>query len=285
MLKLDRAQPATAPARQVAGRAVDSDLKSPLYHQIFVILRAKIYSGELAPGAFLPSEHEVSQQFGVSRITAKRALNDLAEAGLAIRERGRGTRVAAMPPPPEIRASVEGWLENMSVMGRTTRAEVLEFGYRPANGEVAKALDIAEGTEVQRAVRVRWHGEKTVSYLTTHIPGQVGRLFSERDLARDPLLNILERNGVEVSRARQIITATIADATVAGALGVPVGAPLLEVRRVVHDQNDRPVEYIRALYRPDQYHYEVVLTRVHENGANSWTQTTAYQSKANETTL
>ena len=262
---------------------LDPQLGSPLYHQIFVILRNKIHSGEVQPGAFLPSEHDIAAEFGVSRITAKRALNELAGAGLVVRERGRGTKVSDMPPRPQIKASVEGWLENLSVMGRRTRAQVLDLSYVPAPADVAKALYVEPDTMVQRATRVRWLGDETLSYLVTHMPEEVGRLFTEEDLSSEPLLDILERNGVVVSSARQIISATVADATVAGALGIHIGAPLLEVRRVVCDQADRPVEYIRVLYRPEHYHYEVVLTRVHGEEANCWSPVTTPDTTAEKT--
>jgi len=274
---LDRAQgirhdtPGTLGPRRVSTLAqIGHDLKSPLYHQICVVLKSKIQSGELALGAFLPSENEIASEFSVSRITAKRALNELAHAGLVVREQGRGTRVISRPPPPRIKASVEGWLENMSEMGHATKAEVLEFGYLAATTDVAEALSIAEGDIVQRAVRVRSHNGERFSYLTTHIPKVIGESFAAEDMEKLPLLSLLERDGVKASSARQIITATVADTTVAAALGVDVGAPLLEVRRVVFDQDGRGVEYIQALYRPDRYHYEVLLTRVSSDGANSW---------------
>lgn len=251
-----------------------ADLRSPLYHQIFVVLKSKIQSGELALGAYLPSEHRIASDYAVSRITAKRALNELAQAGLVVRERGRGTRVISRPPPPTITASVEGWLENLSAMGNTTKAHVLEFDYRPASTEVAGALSIGESEIVQRAVRVRSYNGEPFSYLVTHIPEDVGRTFDASDMERLPLLKLLERNGVAASSARQTISATLADTTVAAALGVDVGSPLLEVRRVVFDQAGRGVEYIKALYRPDRYHYEVLLTRVSSNGANSWSPVT-----------
>lgn len=252
-----------------AGR-LDPALKSPLYHQIYVVLRNKIQSGEYPPGAMLPGEHDIANDFRVSRITAKRALNELAGEGLVVRSRGRGTRVAQKPPPPQIQASVESWLENASVMGRSTRAQLLDFAYVPAGAEVSKALALEAGAVVQRSVRVRWQGEETFSYLITYVPEDIGRSFTDTELSSLPLLTLLERDGVTISDARQIITATIADADVAAALRIHIGAPLLEVRRVVRDQTGRPVEYLRVLYRPDQYHYEIVLSRVQGDGANSW---------------
>ena len=90
--------------------AVDDRLPTPLYHQIYLILRDKIAGGAYRGGDLLPSEEGTARQFGVSRITAKRALNELADAGYVVRERGRGTRVVDDRPAPPVRANVEGLL-------------------------------------------------------------------------------------------------------------------------------------------------------------------------------
>ncbi len=243
----------------------------PLYHQIFLILRNRIYGGELSAGDLVPGEQDLSAEFGVSRITAKRALNELADAGLVVRERGRGTRVIKRPPAPAVTASIEGWLENISLMGLSTEARVLEFDYVAAGEDIAHALEIEPGTEVQRAVRVRSLDGEPMSYLVTYVPADIGRHYGRSDLNLRPLLHLLERAGVDVASARQTISASIADADVAGALSIHAGAPLIEVRRVVADGNERPVEYIRVLYRPDLYRFEMSMRRVQEQGGPRWT--------------
>src|SRR5262245_35798965 len=86
-----------ATADQLNPMSVDTASPTPLYHQIYAQLRDAILSGGFANQRFLPSEQEISHQLGVSRITAKRALDELAAAGLVIREQGRGTRVNATP--------------------------------------------------------------------------------------------------------------------------------------------------------------------------------------------
>jgi GntR family transcriptional regulator len=250
---------------------LDSNARVPLYHQIFLILRNRVYGGMLAPGDLMPSEQEVCAEFGVSRITARRALNELAEAGLVVRERGRGTRVVKRPPAPAVSASIEGWLENMSLMGISTEARVLEFGYMPANDEIAAALDIAPGTEVQRAERVRILRGEPMSFLVTYVPAGIGRQYDREELNSRPLLQLLERAGVEVASARQTISATLADDFVASVLDVRPGTALIEVRRVVRDADDVPVEYIRVLYRPDLYRYEMTMRRVRSDGGMAWT--------------
>lgn len=252
------------------GARLDSDARVPLYHQIFVLLRNRIYSGEISAGELIPGEQELCAEFGVSRITAKRALNELANAGLAVRERGKGTRVVKSPPPPSVTASIEGWLENISLMGLVTEARVLEFGYVAANEDIAHALEVDHGVEVQRAVRVRLLDGKPMSYLVTYVPSGIGRQFDHGDLNTRPLIHLLERAGVDVASARQTISATVADAQVSTALGVHAGAPLIEVRRIVRDASGVPVEYIRVLYRPDVYRIEMSMQRVREKEGMRW---------------
>lgn len=247
----------------------------PLYHQIFLIIRNRIYAGNLAAGDRVPGEQDLCDEFGVSRITAKRALNELADAGLVIRERGRGTRVIQRPAVPAVTSSIEGWLENISLMSHSTKAQVLEFGYAAALDDIAAALELAPGSEVQRAVRIRRLDGQPMSYLVTYVPAEIGRHYTRTDLNSTPLLKLLEKAGVAVASARQSISATIADADIADALECPAGSPLIEVRRIVRDHNDRPVEYIRVLYRPDLYRFEMSMSRTTGDGGAHWTTTEA----------
>ena len=85
------------------------------------------------------------------------------------------------------------------------------------------------------------------------------------------MLSLLERGGIQVDAANQLISATLADAEVAGHLGVEAGSALLKINRIVRDRDGRPVEYITALYRPDQYQYRMVLSRVQGETHNTWT--------------
>ena len=119
---------------------VDERLPMPLYHQVYLILRNKILTGEYGFGALLPSEQETSETFGVSRITAKRALNDLAGDGLVLRERGRGTKVVFHAPTPPVKANVEGLLENLLAMGLETEVSLLAFEYVRPTDVVSRTL-------------------------------------------------------------------------------------------------------------------------------------------------
>ena len=253
-----------------AAARVDTRLPTPLYHQVYLVLRDKILSGAYPFDSLLPSEQETSGTFGVSRITAKRALNELAGADFVVRERGRGTRVVYRAVTPPVQANVEGLLENLLAMGLKTKVELLAFEYVDADVEVARVLQCDGGCTVQRAVRVRSLEGEPFSYLTTYVPDDIGQSYSRADLAAQPLLTLLERSGIIVTRAEQMITATLADAEVSAALDVELGAPLISIHRVVYDQNERPIEFITALYRPDRYQYRMMLSRVGDESTRSW---------------
>jgi len=253
--------------------AVDSRLPTPLYHQIYVLLREQILGGIYADNQLVPTEQELTRRFGVSRITAKRALDELASEGLVVRRRGKGTTVASRVAVPAVSANISGLLENLLMMGLKTKVEIVDFAYVPAPDDVARALDISTGEEVQRAVRVRSLDGAPLSFTTSYVPAALGRTYGRKDLATKPLLELLERAGVLIGSADQSIGAVLADSLVAPRLGVRVGSALLSVTRTVHDQHGQPVEYIAILYRPDRYQYRMKLARVQGPAAKLWSTT------------
>ncbi len=261
-------------ARRIA-TAVDEHLPMPLYHQIFLILRGQILDGKLTSGMQVPGEEDLARQFNVSRITARRALAELAAEGLVTRGRGRGTHVTHRNEPPPVRGAVEGLLENLVAMGLKTQVALIEFGFEPAAPDVAAALQVKPGEEVQRAVRVRSLDVGPFSHLTTYVPADIGRKFGRKELEKEPLLALLERSGVVIGGADQTIAATLADARVAPLLKTVVGAPLVRIGRVVHDSDGRPVEYIIGLYRPDRYQFRMSLDRVRGEQSNTWSASVA----------
>jgi GntR family transcriptional regulator len=163
-----------------------------------------------------------------------------------------------------------GLLENIVSMTQNTTVRVLEVGQVGASAEVAQALHIAPGDIVQKAVRVRSTREGPLSHITTWVPGDLASHFGKRELAKKPILVLLEEAGVRVGGARQVITARLADAQVAPHLGVAVGSALLAVRRIIHDEQGRPVQWLHGLYRPDRYQYQMQLSRVGDIDAKVW---------------
>ncbi len=250
-------------------------LPLPKYHQIYLVLREQLHEGLFVGG--LPSELTLTQQFGVARVTVRRALEQLASEGLILREPGRGTRPievrqASVPEPVTgaQRAHLTGLLENLVSMSRHTTVKVLEVENVAASVAVASALQLLPGAVVQKAVRVRSTRQGPLSHITTFVPALVARGMGRRELARKPILVLLEESGVQVGRAEQTISARLADAEVARHLDVAVGSALLAVRRLIYDVDDKPVQWLHGLYRPDRYEYVMQLSRVGSIDAKVW---------------
>ncbi|MEE4118507.1 MAG: GntR family transcriptional regulator [Paracoccaceae bacterium] len=265
-----RGDGAAAGATGAGGPALDPSSPLPLYQQIVAVLTSRIAAGEWEVGARMPGEHDLSEEFGVSRITAKRALDELALAGFVTRERGRGTRLLAPTSAPPMQSSIEGWLDQMAHMQRTTGVRLLGFGPAAAPPSVAEMLGVAPGTRLLRTVRVRSLDDAPLSHLTAWLPEHVAGGITAADLEAVPLLKLIERAGVRVNAARQTVSATLAAPDVAQSLALYAGAPLLEVRRVVSDAEGRPVQYLRALYHPDRYQMAMTMTRIEGDGGMQW---------------
>lgn len=238
------------------------------YHQVYLVLREQLQEGLFAQG--LPAEIALAQQFAVGRVTIRHAMEQLVAEGLIVRIAGRGTfptpaarSVAAQAAGVQARPTrLAGLMENIVSASRATTVKVLDWRTVAAGESVAAALQIEAGSPVRKAVRRRSSREGPLSYITTYMPQSLLAGVSRRALAGKPLLQLLEESGVELGRAQQTISARPADAQVAAELGVAIGTALLAVRRLVYDAQDRPVQWLEGLYRPDRYEYQMEVSRI-----------------------
>lgn len=250
-------------------------LPMPKYHQIYLVLREQLHEGRFEHG--LPGEFALMEEFGVARVTIRRALQQLATEGLIQREPGRGTRPLAnhtrkpeAAAAPGQRAHLSGLLENLVSMGLRTTVRVLSVETVTASSAVAESLQLRAGAPVQKAIRVRSTKAGPLSHITTYVPDSIACKFGRRELAKKPILVLLEESGVKVGRAHQTISAKLADAEVARHLDLAVGSALLAVRRLIYDDQERPIQLLHGLYRPDRYEYEMQLSRVGSIDAKVW---------------
>ncbi|MDR5905759.1 GntR family transcriptional regulator [Franzmannia qiaohouensis] len=253
--------------RQPGGDASDP---WPKHHRVYLVLRQEILEGRYTPEQPLPNEILLTEQFQVSRITIRKAMERLDREGLVVRYRGKGTFPVASNESSPVQASISGVIENLIAMGLKTEVKVLDFGYVAASAEVAQALDVAPGATVQKATRVRSHRGAPFSLLTTYVPEAIGRTFSDQDMASQPLLLLLERGGAKVARAEQAITAKLATPAQASLLDMEPGDALLCIRRTVFDEEGRPIEYIEGFYCPDTYEHQMSLGRETHNNQRVW---------------
>lgn len=223
------------------------------------MLRNRIVAGDYPFGAKIPSEHRLMAEFDASRVTIRRALQELVEDGLVHRRRRRGTIATYRPRVAPVRLSAHGMLEVALRIGMRTGITMKSFGFVPAPAPVAQLLRIENHAPVQHAVRVRTLNGSPFSHVTTYVPEPIGRKMSRADLSRHPMLALFEREGIRIVRAEQKVKAIAADPGTAGDLDVPTGAPLLLMSRVIFDQSDTPIQHLAVLYPPDRYEYRMSL--------------------------
>ncbi|MDR3524268.1 MAG: GntR family transcriptional regulator [Acetobacteraceae bacterium] len=238
--------------------------------RIYLLLRERISSGALAVGDRLPGEPTLAAEFGVSRMTLRRALDRLVQENMLERRAGVGTFVHDRDMPHRLRADLSDVFANLREMGRQSSVRLLNFAYVNPPDTITAALNLPSGSRTQRSERVRMMDGVAFSHLTTHVPEAIGATYSEAELASTPLLGLLERSGVVADRATQTMTATLAGPDVAEALEVEIGAPLLSLTRVVHDRDGQGVEHLHALYRPDRFTFQMELLRTGRLGSRRW---------------
>lgn len=248
------------------------ELGVPLYHQIQHLLRHRIHNGQYPPGTQIPSEHELSGELGVSRVTLREALRELVRENLLVKIQGKGTFVASNPPKRLSPVRYTGFLEELQERVRKLRVTDIEISQVPATADLKKVLLLDDATtEVTSVKRLRLLDDQPFSFTQNYLPTEIGVRIRQKDLHATPLLKILQEDlKIPIVRARETIEAAPADPDTARRLGVPVLYPLLHMTRVMYTTGDKPFELVDIFYRADKYHYSVNLTRVKRNGRWTW---------------
>ncbi len=228
---------------------------APLYAQIAESLLEQIESGELPPGARLPSEREWSEALGVNRMTLRRALRLLGAQGLLVRRRGDGTYVAK-PKIERQAAHLVPFTKGMERRGYLPGARVITLEKRPAETAVAHELRIPVSAPVFFVRRLRLINREPVMLERFTAPAHRFPGLERHDLSNRSLYDVMEKEyGVIVVRARQSLEPVAAAEYEAEVLEVEPGVPLMLERRLGFDQDDEPVEYGEDLYRGDRFRF------------------------------
>jgi len=238
---------------------LDRDAAVPLYHQIFLQLRDEILSGERPYGSSLPTEQELAELFKVSRITARRVLNDLALQHFVERKRRLGTRVTFKSPAKPIEGNIDQAVDSLMALGQGTAVTVIEVSLEKASATVASALHLPPDAKVIRAVRVRCLDDEPLGYVVSYVPEDMVEVITRKALARTPILRLLDEAGHHAEHAQQTIGAMLADTQLAEALNIEPRSALLRITRTVYDAHEVPFLLTFAHYRADRFNIRLDL--------------------------
>ncbi len=224
------------------------------------LIANEVRAGELHPGDKLASEREMSERFNVSRVTIRRALQQLAEAGMVTSQAGRGTFVASGPvgeAPNELMSFSELGLSR----GLKPSAVVLEQGTHPAELEESELFGVAPGAQIFRLRRVRMLDGNPICIDTSTLPLAYAPAVEASDFTHASLYAALDAAGAGPLRAASELQAVAADPEDALHLDVPPGSPLLKMRAVHRDVDETVVLDGVGLYRTDRYRFHATLER------------------------
>jgi GntR family transcriptional regulator len=242
---------------RLPGRAVEAPPLRfvPRYYEIEQALRARI--AELKPDAPLPSDAMLCEEFGVSRMTARNAVQRLVQEGIVYRVPGRGTFVAE-PPVHRQAGNLLSFTEEMRRRGREPSSRVLSREIREPRPSEASHLQLRPDESVIALRRLRVADDEAVAIEEAVFPAaQVALLLESADLEQRSLHDTLVHGGHVPTMGRARLGAEAAGAEDAALLGVPEGSPLLVEKRVIHDQDGRPLELCESRYAGDRYGLDV----------------------------
>ncbi len=242
-------------------RGLDKSSPTPLYFQLYSLLKTLILDGTLHFGSRMPTEEVLANLFQVSRITAKRAMDDLAGEGLLTRSRGKGTHVIYKYSPRPVKAPLVGMLQEIETMARNSLARVIRCNWQEPAQAIRDELGLAPGERVLHLIRVRQRDNRDFGYYTSWTAG-VEMPSKPAIFATTPRLSYFRQNGLEVTHVKQTLSAEAADAEAAKALNVVEGSALLSLTRRSYNktaEGEHMHDYLRVLYNPEHFRYEMDL--------------------------
>ena len=235
--------------------ALDKTSPIPLYYQLVEIINEQIRAGDLAPGDRIMPERQLSERYGISRMTTRQAIGYLVDGGALVVRQGLGTYVAE-PKMARDMLHLLGFTEEMMQRGGVATSRVLEQKTDAPSPSAAARLGLGDGELVTRLVRLRLLNGVPMLLETTLVPHGVAPGLEREDMAKQSLYRVLEqRYGVRLVRAQQTLEAVVANASESELLGVAPGAPLFLLESLTSDERGRPIELVKTVYRGDRFSF------------------------------
>ena len=234
---------------------------SPIYSQISEDLRFKISSGEWAEGEKIPAELELCEIYNVSRITIRKAIDELVRAGYLYRERAKGTFVLTNDHSDEKQhyTMVRSFTKEMEELGKQAKTLYAKVDLISATDKMAKQLSIEKGSKVLQLRRIRGTSEgEAFAYFVTHIP-YIYDFSLDSDDYYDSFYNYLKTFGILINDSREYVEAIAATPELQAVLDIEKGTPILKRVRMTAERDGHFKEISDCYYIGDKYRYYVEL--------------------------
>ncbi|KTT18934.1 hypothetical protein NS331_15095 [Pseudacidovorax intermedius] len=241
---------------------IDGAQPVPLYYQVARDLEKRITSRQLKPGDPLPTELQLCESYGVSRITVRKAMEDLVAKRLVMRQRGLGTFVAEASYANRLVSHV-GSLHDAVAYSDALTFRQLSRETLPASGFVAEALQLPADSQVQKIVRVGCVDADAVSLTDIYVPSDLAARLTKIPTRGNVSISrqLEEQLGEPLVRVEQTVVPVAVTELIAEHMGLKLRSPILQIRRLYTAASGRHVELAVVHYHPQRYTFKIELAR------------------------
>lgn len=240
-------------------RTVSRASRLPLYHQVELDMRRRVEDGQWRAGDRIPSEAELCDHYGASRITIRRAISELASDGLLVRFPGRGTFVRE----PTFTAGPRGltsFTQEMASLGLRATAKIIDIRRQPVPPDAADRLGLTDRDDVVILTRLRAGDGKPMGVQRAYLPGELVPGMEDAELGEGSLYTFLaDVYGVQPAEAEEVFKVGPIRGADAELLDVRPGTCGFHVERLTVDADGQPIEYVRSVIRGDRYRIRMSL--------------------------
>lgn len=238
-----------------------SDHKAPLYLQVYREIQKRIENGVYKENELIPSEASLQNEFNVSRITIRRALQDLELAGFIKIKKGKGAHVMTQRKYSDL-VGVSSFSQDIVKLGERPSSIILDFEEIPASGVVCDYLQLSEGSMVYHLKRLRLKNGRIIGINEQFISQEHGVVIEEDKLdEKTSVYALYEEQGFHIDRAVETIEAAIPSASIRKELYMKEGEPVFRRERITYDHLNRPLELSINDYKADEYKYVIALKK------------------------
>ncbi len=241
----------------------DIDRKNPIpyYYQIQKQIIAAIENSELKPDEFIPSERELSDRFNVSRITTRKALDNLTIEGYIKKIKGKGAVVAKPRIEEQLFNRLIGTFQDLKDKGFDIKNEILGFEILKAEKNIIKELNLSESEEVFKFERLRYIDEEPYHFSRTFIPKKICPNFDPKFLINNSLIQVMENKyNLKIYKVKRILQANIATVEDSKLFKIKIGSPILTFFNTAYIKDGTPIEYTLNKIRGDMSKFEIEIS-------------------------
>jgi Transcriptional regulators len=229
-------------------------MKVPVYIQIHNEIRKEIESGKWAVGERIPSERQLSQDFDVSRMTLRQAIQTLVDEGILQRQVGSGTYVASSKVQEKMTGTTS-FTEITESQGKKPSSKTVSYHVADPSISELEKLKLKEGDQVLRMERIRYADKQPICFEVATIPIGIVNSLNKKDITSSLYKALEDKAGLKLGNAAQTVSAILASEKIANFLNVKRGSAVLRVRQITTLDDGRPFEYVRSQYAGDRFEF------------------------------